>query len=161
MEPLIPDRFNWRGCKAVRFDPEKLSGAATVGDYRLSADAVYEKYLHGMSAEEISQEYETDVRPIRAILEYAVAHDLQPRRFDVLVLGFIWVGQEQLLFKITDVPGVVRMDMRRRDSTESMSTGAGLWPDVKKARAVAQEITDRLFGPDHELAWTDHSDQHD
>ena len=35
-----PDAFDWHGCEAVQFNPDKLSGRATVGATRMDADGV-------------------------------------------------------------------------------------------------------------------------
>ncbi len=74
---IIGDRFDWRGCPAVQFDPEKLSGRATVLDTRLDADTVLLNYLSGMSAEEIADDFETDLLAIRTVLAFAEARHLK------------------------------------------------------------------------------------
>jgi hypothetical protein len=39
-KPRFPDKYDWRGCEAVQFDPLKLSGRATVENTRMDADAI-------------------------------------------------------------------------------------------------------------------------
>jgi uncharacterized protein (DUF433 family) len=72
------DLFDWHGCEAVRFDPEKLGGRATVGNSRMDADGVLLNYEDGMTAEEISQAFHTDLDAIRIILKFAEARFLRP-----------------------------------------------------------------------------------
>ena len=71
------DLFDWQGCEAVQFDPEKLGGRATVGNSRMGADGVFLNYEDGMSPEEISDAFGTDLDAIRTILAFAKARDLK------------------------------------------------------------------------------------
>jgi len=71
------DLFDWHGCEAVRFDPEKLGGRATVGNSRMDADGILLNYEDGMSPEEISDAFGTDLDAIHTILAFAKARDLK------------------------------------------------------------------------------------
>ena len=76
-EQKYPDRFDWHGCSAVQFDPKKLSGRATVLDSRLDADTVLLNHQSGMSAEEIVEQFDTDLQAVRTILAFAQAKQLR------------------------------------------------------------------------------------
>ncbi len=71
LESHQEDLFDWHGCEAVQFDPEKLGGRATVGDSRMDADGILLNFLDGMTAEEISHAFHTDLEAIRIILKFA------------------------------------------------------------------------------------------
>ena len=72
-KPLYPDKYDWHGCNAVRFNPEKLSGCATVGETRMSADGVFENYLAGMTALEIADCFSLDLSLVEQIIDFGVA----------------------------------------------------------------------------------------
>lgn len=73
----FPDVYDWRGCKAVQFDPEKLSGRATVGATRMFADGVLENYLEGLTVDEIVESYGLEKSAVHDILAFAAAKDLK------------------------------------------------------------------------------------
>jgi len=75
--PLYPDKYDWHGCEAVQFDPEKLSGRATVGATRMDADGVLENYLAGMTAAEIADCFSIDQTAVESILAFAAAKGLK------------------------------------------------------------------------------------
>ena len=74
---IVGDRFDWRGCSAVQFNPEKLSGRATVGSSRMDADGVLINHMSGMSAEEIADMFEVDLEGVKAILAFARSKGLE------------------------------------------------------------------------------------
>ena len=76
-ELKYPNQFDWHGCPAVQFDPAKLSGRATVLDSRLDADTVLLNHQSGMSAEEIVEQFDTDLQAVRTILAFAQAKQLK------------------------------------------------------------------------------------
>jgi len=39
-KPLFPDKYDWHGCEAVQFDPQKLGGRANVEGQRMFADGI-------------------------------------------------------------------------------------------------------------------------
>jgi uncharacterized protein (DUF433 family) len=78
----FPDKWDWHGCDAVEFDPEKLSGRATVGPIRFEADTVLECFHAGMSVNQILEDYGLDQgwerQAIEKILAFAAAKGFQP-----------------------------------------------------------------------------------
>jgi uncharacterized protein (DUF433 family) len=78
MEDLIwEDEFDWRGCSAVQFDPEKLGGRGNVNGTRMFADTVLSNFDDGMSAEEIAESYELDIEPVRQIIAFALTRRMK------------------------------------------------------------------------------------
>jgi uncharacterized protein (DUF433 family) len=75
--PNNGDMFDWDGCAAVQFDPEKLGGRATVGATRMDADGVLLNYGDGMTPEEISDHFGSDLEAIRIILKFAEARNFE------------------------------------------------------------------------------------
>ncbi|ADW68967.1 DUF433 domain-containing protein [Granulicella tundricola] len=65
------DQFDWHGCKAVQFDPEKLGGRATVGTTRMDADGIFLNFEDGLSIDELHHHFDSDKEAIREILEFA------------------------------------------------------------------------------------------
>jgi uncharacterized protein (DUF433 family) len=76
-KPLFPDKYDWHGCEAVQFDPEKLGGRATVGPTRMDADGVLENYLDGLTADEIAESYGVKKEAVESILAFAAAKGLK------------------------------------------------------------------------------------
>jgi len=64
------DLIDWHGCDAVQFDPEKLSGRATVGASRLDADTVLLNYEDGMTVAELHDHFGGDRRLIEKVVEF-------------------------------------------------------------------------------------------
>jgi uncharacterized protein (DUF433 family) len=75
--PRQEDVFDWHGCSAVQFDPEKLGGRATVGATRMDADGVLLNYEDGMTAEEISEAFGSDLNAVRQIIAFAEAKQMK------------------------------------------------------------------------------------
>ncbi len=75
--PRQEDAFDWHGCSAVQFDPEKLGGRATVGATRMDADGVFLNYEDGMTSEEISEAYGSDLDAVREIIAFAEARHMK------------------------------------------------------------------------------------
>ena len=74
MENLVwKDKFDWRGCSAVQFDPKKLGGRGNVDGTRMMADSVLENYDYGVSEEEIAETYQLDLEPVKQIIAFANA----------------------------------------------------------------------------------------
>lgn len=71
------DRFDWHGCDAVQFNPEKLGGRATVEDTRMDADGILENYADGMTADEIVETYGVSREAVERILAFAAARGLK------------------------------------------------------------------------------------
>lgn len=71
------DRYDWHGCEAVQFNPEKLSGRATVEDTRMDADGILDNYLDGLSIEDIVDSYGVNRHAVETILAFAAAKGLK------------------------------------------------------------------------------------
>lgn len=76
-KPMFPDRYDWHGCEAVQFDPEKLGGRATVGKTRMDADTVLANFEDGLTVDEIVETYHLDRRAVEKILAFAAAKGLK------------------------------------------------------------------------------------
>ena len=63
-----PDQFDWHGCEAVQFNPEKLSGRATVGETRMDADGVLINFDCGLTVEEIAESFQVELEAVRTII---------------------------------------------------------------------------------------------
>ncbi len=66
-----PDASDWHGCEAVQFNPDKLSGRATVGATRMDADGVLSNFDDGLSEEEIAESFQVDLDAVRNIIAFA------------------------------------------------------------------------------------------
>jgi uncharacterized protein (DUF433 family) len=75
--PLFPDKYDWHGCDAVQYDPEKLGGRANVEGQRMFADGILENYLDGLSADEIVDTYGVHREAVEKILAFAAARGLK------------------------------------------------------------------------------------
>jgi uncharacterized protein (DUF433 family) len=69
-QPTGLDKYDWRGCEAVQFNPRKLGGRATVLDTRMDADGIIIHYLGGMDVDEIHDHFRVDKNATRAIVEF-------------------------------------------------------------------------------------------
>ena len=66
-----PDACDWHGCEAVQFNPDKLSGRATVGATRMDADGVLSNFDDGLSEKEIAESFQVDLDAVRNIIAFA------------------------------------------------------------------------------------------
>jgi uncharacterized protein (DUF433 family) len=76
-KPLFPDKYDWHGCDAVQFNPNKLGGRATVEGQRMFADGVLDNYLDGLSVDEIVDSYGVRREAVETILAFAAAKRLK------------------------------------------------------------------------------------
>jgi uncharacterized protein (DUF433 family) len=152
-EPLFPDLYDWRGCSSVRFNPEKLGGRATVLDTRMDADGILINFEGGMTPEEISYSYGTDLDAIRVILKFAQEHDLQPR--PQAITGHLKIEGHQFEVVISPWTAGHAVHISHRDGDVWSHTSEGIWETVAKAKEVAQEIVFGLVGSSHRVAWRD------
>jgi uncharacterized protein (DUF433 family) len=76
-KPQFPDKYDWHGCDAVRFDPEKLGGRATVGNTRMDADGILDNFEDGLSVDEIVESYGVDRQAVEKILAFAALKGLK------------------------------------------------------------------------------------
>lgn len=75
--PRQVDLIDWHGCEAVQFDPLKLGGRATVGATRMDADGVLINYEDGMTAQEISEAFGTNLDAVRTIIAFVESRKLK------------------------------------------------------------------------------------
>jgi uncharacterized protein (DUF433 family) len=76
-KPRFPDKYDWHGCDAVQFDPEKLGGRATVEDMRMDADSVLDNFEDGMTVDDIVESYGLNRQAVLRILSFAAARGLK------------------------------------------------------------------------------------
>lgn len=69
--PIIQDQIDWHGCEAVQFNPERLSGRATVGHSRMDADGVLINFEGGLSVDEIVNSFGVPKEAVEKILAFA------------------------------------------------------------------------------------------
>ena len=70
-KPVFKDLIDWHGCDAVQFNPEKLSGRATVGATRMDADGVLINYEGGLTVDEIVDSFGVEKAAVEEILRFA------------------------------------------------------------------------------------------
>jgi len=75
-KPKFLDKYDWQGCEAVQFDPQKLGGRATVEDMRMGADSVLDNFEDGMTVDEIVESYGLNRPAVETILAFAGAKGL-------------------------------------------------------------------------------------
>ena len=71
------DRYDWRGCEAVKFDPEKLGGRATVGSTRMDADGVLINFESGLTVQDIFESFGVGREAVETILAFAASRQMQ------------------------------------------------------------------------------------
>lgn len=76
-KPAFKDLIDWRGCDAVQFDPEKLSGRATVGHSRMDADGILINHESGMSIEDLQESFGVEREAIERILAFGIPRRLK------------------------------------------------------------------------------------
>jgi uncharacterized protein (DUF433 family) len=75
-KPRFADKYDWHGCDAVEFDPEKLGGRATVGNTRMDADGILDNFEDGLTVDEIVESYGVSREAVEKILGFAAAKGL-------------------------------------------------------------------------------------
>ncbi len=70
-KPVFQDLIDWHGCDAVQFNPNKLSGRATVGSTRMDADGVLINYEGGLTVDEIVESFGVEKAAVEEILRFA------------------------------------------------------------------------------------------
>jgi len=73
----------------------------------------------------------------------------------VLITGHAESEAEALDFKVGEWVNGIGLMIRRTGDGKSIETGAGIWPTIDKAKQIAQETTERLFGSQHSIVWTE------
>ena len=72
----------------------------------------------------------------------------------VLLTGRAEWKSEAFDFKIGEWVGGIGLMMRHTGYGEPKETGAGIWPSVEKAQAIADQTVKRLLSPDCSINWT-------
>jgi uncharacterized protein (DUF433 family) len=62
--------LDWSECPIVERDPEKLKGAPVLRGTRMPVDAIIDNYDDGMSADEISEQFEIPQDQVEAVLAF-------------------------------------------------------------------------------------------
>ena len=78
-KPVFKDLIDWHGCEAVQFNPEKLSGRATVGNTRMDADGILINYESGMSVGDLQENFGVEREAIEKILAFGLPRHLKAR----------------------------------------------------------------------------------
>jgi uncharacterized protein (DUF433 family) len=76
-KPRFRDKYDWRGCDAVQFDPEKLGGRATVGNTRMDADGVLINFESGLTVDDIVESFGVERDAVEKILAFAASRQMQ------------------------------------------------------------------------------------
>lgn len=64
--------MDWKDCKQVEIDPEKLGGTPILKGSRMPADGILENYQDGLRAAKIAEIFDLPVTSVRELLAYAV-----------------------------------------------------------------------------------------
>jgi uncharacterized protein (DUF433 family) len=72
-QKVFKDKFDWHGCDAVQYDPEKLGGRATVGNTRMDADGILVNFDSGMDVDELVYSFGVEREAVEKILAFANA----------------------------------------------------------------------------------------
>jgi hypothetical protein len=64
-------------------------------------------------------------------------------------------GSEAFDFKIGEWCDGIGLIMRHSGYGDPRETGTGIWPNIEKARQIAEETARRLLSPECSIAWTD------
>jgi uncharacterized protein (DUF433 family) len=62
---------DWSKCDLVEVDPGRCGGRPVLRSTRMPVDDIVLNFEHGESAEEISNQFQIDVRVVKEILDYA------------------------------------------------------------------------------------------
>jgi uncharacterized protein (DUF433 family) len=68
------DTFDWSGCDEVERVEGKKGGVPLLKDTRMQADLVIDNCQAGLSAEEIVEVYDLDLRQVKAVIDYSLSH---------------------------------------------------------------------------------------
>jgi hypothetical protein len=71
----------------------------------------------------------------------------------VILTGHAECQGERFDFKIGEWAGGIGLMMRRTGHGSTKETGAGIWPSIEKAQAIADETVKRLLSPDCAINW--------
>lgn len=68
------EQIDWSECPLVEVNPRVLSGAPVLRGTRMPVNAIVDNFDYGVSAAEISEQFEIPQDRIQAILAYATSH---------------------------------------------------------------------------------------
>ena len=70
------EKIDWSQCAWVETNPRVQSGAPVLRGTRMPADAIVDNFDYGVTADEISEQFEIPLEDVKTILTYAKAHRL-------------------------------------------------------------------------------------
>jgi hypothetical protein len=70
-------------------------------------------------------------------------------------MGHASWGTEAFEFKIGEWCDGIGLMMRHTGYGSPRESGAGIWPDIDKAKQVAEETVKRLLNPGCSITWTE------
>jgi uncharacterized protein (DUF433 family) len=71
---MTEERIDWSQCPLVEINPRVQSGAPVLRGTRMPVDAIVDNFDYGLSAAEISEQFEVPQDQVQAILTYAKSH---------------------------------------------------------------------------------------
>lgn len=70
----IGEQIDWSQCSLVEVNPRVQSGAPVLRGTRLPVSAVVDNLDHGLSEQEVSEQFQVPLDQVQAILAYAKSH---------------------------------------------------------------------------------------
>lgn len=70
----ICEQIDWSQCTLVEVNPHVQSGAPVLRGTRLPVSAVVDNFDHGLSEQEVSEQFQVPLDQVQAILAYAKSH---------------------------------------------------------------------------------------
>lgn len=71
---LASEQIDWSRCPLVEVKPRVQSGAPVLRGTRLPVNAIVDNAAYGMTAQEISEQFQVPQDQVEAILAYAKSH---------------------------------------------------------------------------------------
>ncbi len=68
------EKIDWSECPLIEVNPRVQSGAPVLRGTRMPVNAIVDNFYYGVSAVEISEQFEVPLDRIQAILAYAQSH---------------------------------------------------------------------------------------
>lgn len=68
------EQIDWSGCPLVEAKPGVQSGAPILRGTRMPANAIVDNFDHGLSVDEIAEQFELPAESVKAIVTYAKSH---------------------------------------------------------------------------------------
>ena len=70
----ICEQIDWSQCPLVEVNPRVQSGVPVLRGTRLPVSAVVDNFDHGLSEQEVSEQFQVPLDQVQAILAYAKSH---------------------------------------------------------------------------------------